>query len=101
MRELSVIQTIQQRIYQNKVDQQFNTTDVNAEFINIFKELAEAIDAYENSPASFGEELADIIIFAIGIAAISGIDVENEIMSKLDINEKRVYVLKKGKRVKA
>ena len=97
---MSELQTIQQRIYQNKIHQQFNTSDINAEFINIIKELTEAIEAYENDLPSFGEELADIIIFAIGIAAIANIDIEYELMNKLDINEKRTYILKHGRRVK-
>lgn len=97
---LSELQIIQQRIYLNKIQQQFNITDINAEFINIIKELTEAIEAHENNLPSFGEELADIIIFVIGIAAIADIDIEYELMNKLDINEKRTYVLKHGKRVK-
>lgn len=100
MRILSELQTIQRRIYQNKIHQQFNTTDINIEFINIIKELTEAIEAYENDLPSFGEELADIIIFAIGIAAIADIDIDHELMNKLDVNEKRKYVLEHGKRVK-
>lgn len=100
MRETIDIKTIQERIYQNKTDHQFNTTDINSEFINIFKELAEAIEAYNNQLPSVGEELADIIIFTIGLASILGIDIEDELLCKLDINEQRVYVHKQGRYMK-
>lgn len=100
MRTLIDIKTIQQRIYQNKVDHQFNTSNVHDEFINIFKELTEAIEAYDNQLPSIGEELADIIIFTIGIASILDIDIEDELLQKLDINEQRIYVRDKGRYLK-
>ena len=44
----------------------------------------------------YGEELADVAIFLLGISEISGIDLEKEILHKMDKNKKRKYELKNG-----
>ncbi len=36
-------------------------------------------------------ELADIAIYLLGIAEITGIDLQKEILRKMEINEKRQY----------
>lgn len=38
-----------------------------------------------------GEELADVAIYLLGISEILGIDLENEILNKIEKNSKRVY----------
>jgi NTP pyrophosphatase (non-canonical NTP hydrolase) len=38
-----------------------------------------------------GEELADVAIYLLGMAEILGIDLEKEIMQKMEKNTKRVY----------
>ncbi len=91
---------LQKRIYQNKINKGFNITDIKEEFINIIKEIAEAIEAYEQSSDSLGEELSDIIIYVIGIAAILNINIENELKQKVDIIEKREYCQQNGRFIK-
>ena len=44
----------------------------------------------KNKP-DYGEELADVAIYLLGIAEISGIDLEKEIINKMEKNSKRVY----------
>lgn len=39
----------------------------------------------------FGLELADIAIYLLGIAEIIGVDLEQEILKKMEINEQREY----------
>lgn len=91
---------IQERIYQNKINKGFNVTDIKEEFLNIIKEIAEAIEAYEQSSDELGEELSDIIIYVIGIAAILKIDIENELKKKVDVIEKRKYHQLNGRFIK-
>ena len=38
-----------------------------------------------------GEELADVVIYLMGISEILGLDLENEIINKIDKNAKRIY----------
>ena len=64
---------LQKGVYQNKVDKGFNTTDVNKEFCLTYAELA------------------DVVIFTMGLSEILGIDLESEIVNKIDKNSKRVY----------
>lgn len=82
---------IQKRIYQNKVDKDFNVTDINKEFCLLYGEIAEAYEAYRKKDEGLGSELADIAIYLLGISEILGIDLENEIERKIEINEKRQY----------
>ncbi len=86
------LKEMQKRIYQYKVDKGFNYTDVNYEFCRAYGELSEAFQAYSSKNDDLGEELADVSIFILSIAEIMSIDLEKEIIKKMDKNEKRKYI---------
>ena len=75
---------LQKDVYQNKVDKGFNTTDVNKEFCLTYAELAEAYDAWLKKKDDVGEELADVVIFTMGLSEILGVDLESEIINKIN-----------------
>ena len=81
----------QKRIFQNKIDKRFNTTDINKEFCLLYSEIGEAYDAVRKNNADYALELADIAIYLMGIAEMSGIDLEKAIVDKMEINENRNY----------
>lgn len=54
-------------------------------------ELAEAYDAWLKKKDDVGEELADVVIFTMGLSEILGVDLESEIINKINKNSKRVY----------
>ena len=87
---------IQKRVYQNKVAKGFNVTDVYREFCYLHGELAEACGAYMMKKDDLGEELADIAIYLLGLSEILGINLEEEILRKIDKNEKRQYIQQDG-----
>jgi len=87
---------LQERIYRNKAAKGFNTTDVYMEFCYTFGELSEACEAYMKKTGNIGEELADVAIYLLGLAEILGIDLEQEILNKIEINEKRKYIQENG-----
>ena len=82
---------IQNEIWQNKLKKGFNTTDVNKEFCLLYGEIAEAYDAYRKKKEDLNEELADVAIYLMGLSQMLGFDLENEILRKVDKNNKRVY----------
>jgi len=85
------LRQIQKRVYNNKVAKGFNVTDVYREFCYTYGELNEACEAYMKKKDDLGEELADVAIYLLGLSEILGIDLETEIMHKIEINEKRQY----------
>ena len=85
------LRELQKIVYQNKIQKGFNTTDINLEFCLAYTELSEAYNAYIKKEAGLGEELADVAIYLLGLAEILGIDLEKEILSKIEKNEKRTY----------
>jgi len=87
---------LQKRVYQNKVNHGFNITDVPLEFTLTFGELAEAFEAWRKKEDSVGEELADVVIYLMGLAEILNVDLEKELLQKMEINEKRRYVSEDG-----
>lgn len=89
------LQELQKEIIANKVRHGFNTTDLKEEFCHLYGEVAEAFEAYYKDQESFGEELADAAIFLLGIAEIKGIDLEQEIIKKVEKNKSRTYVKNK------
>ncbi|MFC6650834.1 MazG-like family protein [Paenibacillus rhizoplanae] len=91
---------LQKRVYQNKLEKGFNVTDIYQEFCLTHGELSEACDAYRKKKDDLGEELADVAIYLIGLAEILGINLEEEIMNKIDKNEKRSYENRDGVLIK-
>lgn len=85
------IKEMQKAVFQNKVDKGFNITDVNKEFCLLYGEVGEAYDAWRKKHADFGEELADIAIYLMGLSEILGVDLEKEIENKIAINKNRNY----------
>ena len=90
------LKELQKQVYQNKVNHGFNTTDLNLEFCLAYGEMAEAYQAWLKSKPDLGEELADVMIYLLGISEILGIDLEKEVLHKIDKNSKRVYKLIDG-----
>lgn len=86
----------QKDIYQNKVDKGFNVTDINKEFCLTYGELGEAYEAWRKKKADLGEELADVIIYLLGLSEILDINLEKEISHKIYKNSKREYAVIDG-----
>ena len=53
--------------------------------------FGEAYDAYWKKKGNVGEEIADVVIYLLGLSEILGIDLEKELLNKVEINKKRVY----------
>lgn len=90
------LEKLQKEIYQNKVNNGFNTTDINKEFCLTYGELAEAYEAWRKKKNDLGEELADVAIYLLGMSEILGINLAEEIQKKVYKNEKREYKVING-----
>ena len=82
---------LQARIYQNKVAQGFNISNIEKEVCLLHGELAEFYEAYRKRLPTVGEELADVAIYLLGLAEILQVDIGKEIDRKMNINERRKY----------
>jgi len=87
---------LQKRVYQNKVDHGFNVTNVPLEFTLTYGEVDETFEAWRKKKEGVGEELADVLIYLMGLSEILNIDLEKELLRKMEINEKRRYVSEDG-----
>src|ERR1035441_9378150 len=99
---MTTIRDIQHRAWHNKVVKGFNITDVPLEFGLLYGEVAEAFDAWRKNPPAVGGELADVLIFLVSLAEMTGVDLQAEVQAKLAANEARAYErLANGTHVKA
>ena len=85
------IRSGQEQAWANKVAIGFNTTDVPLEFCLLQGELAEAFDAWRKGHEEVGEELADVAIYLLSLAEMTGVDLQDQIEAKMAKNEARVY----------
>jgi NTP pyrophosphatase (non-canonical NTP hydrolase) len=85
------IRTAQKLAWENKVAKGFNTTDVPLEFCLLQGEIAEAFDAWHKGREDVGEELADVAIYLLSLAEMTGIDLQDQIEAKMAKNAARVY----------
>ena len=87
------IRSAQKQAWQNKVAKGFNTIDIPLEFCLLQGEIAEAFDAWRKGREDLGEELADVAIYLLGLAEMTGVDLQDEIKAKMAKNAARVYQL--------
>lgn len=85
------IRSAQKRVWENKVAKGFGTTDVPVEFCLLQGETAEAFDAWHKGGEGLGEELADVAIYLLSLAEMTGIDLQDQLTAKMAKNEARVY----------
>ncbi|NKC60423.1 hypothetical protein HED34_10690 [Vagococcus fluvialis] len=90
---MSDLKKYQKLVYENKVQKGFNVANIETEFLLIYGEIAEAFEAYKkNEMANLGEELAEVAIYLLGLSEILGIDLDEEIAKKIEINQNRKYI---------
>lgn len=85
------LKALQKQVYQNKIDKGFNVTNIEKEFCLAYGEMAEAYEAYRKKKDDLGEEFADVIIYLLGLSEILGIDLEHELLHKIEKNKHREY----------
>lgn len=95
---------MQKQIYQNKIDKGFDIRNckenIYKQFNFISGEVAEAFEAYHKGFDTVGEELADVVIYIMGLCEILGINLKDEIENKIKINKNRVYKNVNGAMIK-
>jgi len=90
----------QERNWKNKLAKGFNTTDIEREFNYTYAELAEAYESLRKDKGDVGEELADVLLFVLSLAKMTGSDLEREVEAKMLKNEKRQYIEQNGHHIK-
>lgn len=90
------LKQLQKDIYKNKLDKGFNVTDINKEFCLTYGEMAEAYEAWRKKQTDVGEEIADVVIYLLGLSGILNVDLETEILKKVNKNKHRKYKIING-----
>ena len=85
------IRSAQNMAWANKVAKGFNTTDVPLEFCLLQGEIAEAFEAWRQGRADVGEELADVAVYLLSLAEMTGVDLQDQVEAKMTKNAARVY----------
>ena len=53
--------------------------------------MAEAYEAWRKKKDDLGEEIADVLIYLLGLSEILNIDLETELLKKIEKNKHREY----------
>lgn len=85
------LKELQKIAYKNKVNKWFNITDIAMEFCLTHEELSEAYRAYIKKQDDVWEELADVAIYLLWLSEILWVDLEKEILNKMEKNRNRTY----------
>ena len=84
------LKELQKKIMDNRREKGFHN-DVTYDFCRAYEELAEAFSKDDRNQPNIAEELADVVIFILGISHNLGFDLEQELIRKIEINKKRKY----------
>lgn len=87
----SAIRDIQAAAWDNKLAKGFNTTDVPLEFGLLTAEVGEAFTAWRKGLPDYGEELADVFLYLVALAEMTGVDLQAAVQAKLKVNAARIY----------
>ena len=87
---------LSEQVYANKLEKHFNVTDVGMEICFLHGEVSELWDAYIRKRGSVGEEMADILIYLLGLSQILNVNLEQELLKKIEKNHRRVYKMIDG-----
>jgi len=90
------LKQLQKDIYKNKLNKGFSVTDINKEFCLTYGEMAEAYEAWRKKQTDVGEEIADVVIYLLGLSEILNVDLETEILKKVNKNKHRQYKIIDG-----
>lgn len=90
------LKALSEIVYANKVAKNFNVTDIPMEICYLHGEVSEIWDAYIRKNGSVGEEMADVMIYLLGLSRILDIDLEAELLKKIEKNQRRVYRMEDG-----
>jgi pyrophosphatase len=90
------LKKLQKEVYQNKLDKGFNVTDINKEFCLTYGEVAEAYESWRKKKGDVGEEIADVAIYLLGLSEMLNIDLEKEMLNKVNKNKHREYKIING-----
>ena len=107
IKENPTLKDLQEYIYKRKVLKGHNVTDKALECMYLTEEVGELIAAVrrnmkgnqrdinksEMSLVDIEEEVADVLIFLLGLANIHGIDVEKALRAKEEKNKNRVWTV--------
>jgi NTP pyrophosphatase (non-canonical NTP hydrolase) len=69
----------------------FPVSNACSKFNHLVREIDELRNALEHSPAQIKSEIADCMILLYDIAEFMGIDAEQEIIAKMEINKNREW----------
>ena len=85
------IRSGQELTWENKLAKRSNTTNIPLEFCLLQAEIAEAFHEWRRGGANIGEELADAAISLLGLAGMTGVDLQAGVEAKLAKNAAQIY----------
>jgi hypothetical protein len=85
------IRSGQELVWENKLAKRLNTTNIPLEFCLLQAEIADAFHEWRKGGTNIGEELAAAAISLLGLAGMTGIDLQAEVGAKLAKNAAHIY----------
>lgn len=90
------LKALQDRIVAFKKKNHFDEKTIHWECCKLLVEVGEMAESILSEDDQLGNELADVINCVLYIAAVKQIDIEAELLKKIDIVEKRQYTMIDG-----
>lgn len=79
---------LQKKLYQNRVEMDYNEIDIDREFCSLYSKVASAYKSYRKGKDKVGSDFAEIVLTLLNLSEILNQDLEESMLKKIS-NKKR------------
>lgn len=80
---------LQKKLYQNRVEMDYNEIDIDREFCSLYSKVASAYKSYRKGKDKVGSDFAEIVLTLLNLSEVLNQDLEESMLKKISNKKKK------------
>ena len=80
---------LQKKLYQNRIDMDYNEIDIDREFCSLYSKVASAYKSYRKGKDKVGSDFAEIVLTLLNLSEVLDQDLEESMLKKISNRNKK------------
>lgn len=80
---------LQKKLYQNRIDMDYNEIDIDREFCSLYSKVASAYKSYRKGKDKVGSDFAEIVLTLLNLSEVLNQDLEDSMLKKISSRNKK------------